>query len=353
MPPERDIGRVLVTGGAGFIGSALVRHLLAETGAPLLNFDALTYAGLPESVAEPAGDARYRFVHGDVTDAATVARVIEEFDPQNLIHLAAESHVDRSIAAPNHFVKTNVVGTATLLEAWRRRRDERLQTNPEAAARMLFLHVSTDEVYGPVADGVAACEGDRYRPSSPYAASKAAADHLVGSYQRTYGLPAIITHATNNYGPRQFPEKLIPLVVERCLADEPIPLYGDGQQSRDWLHVDDHCRALVRVATRGEPGESYHLGAEDVRTNRSVVEAICDLVDELAPGAKPRRGLIEHVADRPGHDQRYALDASKARDRLGWSPRLAFEAGLRRTVAWQLENRDWVTAAMRRVDAGR
>ena len=339
--------RVLVTGGAGFIGSQLVRRLLDLPEVEVLNFDALTYAGLPESLSEIAEHPRYRFIQGDVADSVAVDRAIQDFLPDTLFHLAAESHVDRSIKAPDRFVQTNIVGTAVLLKAWLAHRDRLAATDSAAADRLRMVHVSTDEVYGPTPAGEMVKEGAPYSPSSPYSASKAAADHLVGAYRRTYGLQAIITYATNNYGPRQFPEKLIPLIFERLLAGESAPLYGDGLQERDWLHVEDHCSGLLAAAQRGESGESYHLGAEDQRTNRSVVETIGDALDELRPLKTSRRDLIGHVADRPGHDRRYALNAAKAREQLGWAPAIDFDTGLRQTVEWYLANSEWLAAARR------
>ncbi|MEO1495658.1 MAG: dTDP-glucose 4,6-dehydratase [Planctomycetota bacterium] len=353
MQPEfpRPLGRVLVTGGCGFIGSALVHRLLANAATSdrsVLNYDALTYAGLPESVEDLATDPRHAFVQGDVADAGALTNAIQQLRPDTLFHLAAESHVDRSIAAPQTFVRTNVQGTAAVLATWR---DYVGSLPSEAAANALMVHVSTDEVYGPVAAPHASLEGDPYAPSSPYSATKAAADHLVRAYRTTYGTPVVIAHSTNNYGPRQCPEKLIPLVIERGLAEQPLPLYGDGQQVRDWLHVDDHCDALVAIAERGATGESYHIGASERRTNAEVVGLLCDLIDEATPTAdgRPRRELIVRVEDRPGHDRRYALNADKLRGSLGWRPRVAFEEGLASTVAWRLENDAWVAAALDRL----
>ncbi|QDT67996.1 dTDP-glucose 4,6-dehydratase [Planctomycetes bacterium MalM25] len=351
MPIQRPLQRVLVTGGAGFIGSALLRRLLARPGIEgVRNYDALTYAGLPESVAELEADPRYGLVHADVTDPAALTETIDAFRPDVLMHLAAESHVDRSIADPQRFVTTNVVGTATVLAAWRAYRD---RVAPAEADGLLLLHVSTDEVYGSLPAGEAAVEGDLYRPSSPYSAAKAGADHLVQAYRRTYGLSSILAYPTNNYGPRQFPEKLVPLATLRALRNEPIPLYGDGLQVRDWLHVDDCAEGLIAIAERGEAAGAYHLGAatagEREWSNRQVVEAIADGVDELRPSVDgPRRRLIECVDDRPGHDRRYALDSTKARTELGWRPTRELSLGIRETVRWYLENPVWVAAAERR-----
>lgn len=351
MSAPRPLSRVLVTGGAGFIGSALLRGLLARTETGVVrNYDALTYAGLRESVADLEADPRYGLIHADVTDAERLAAVIDELRPDALLHLAAESHVDRSIADPQRFVTTNVLGTATVLAAWRDYRD---RLPADDADRLTLLHVSTDEVYGPLPVGEAAVEGDLYSPSSPYSAAKAGADHLVQAYRRTYDLDSILAYPTNNYGPRQFPEKLIPLATLRALRGETIPLYGDGLQVRDWLHVDDCAAGLIAIAERGEKNASYHLGAatpgEPEWTNRQIVEAIADAVDELRPSDEgPRRRLIQNVEDRAGHDRRYALDSSKARGELGWRPEHDLPSGIRETVRWYLENPAWVAAAERR-----
>ncbi len=346
MPAPRPLRRVLVTGGAGFIGSTLVRRLLDRPETAVLNYDALTYAGLPESVRPLETNDRYRFVRGDVLDASHLAEVVTEFRPETLIHLAAESHVDRSITAPEAFVRTNVEGTANVLRVWRQY-TEGLPASDAEAARL--VHVSTDEVYGSLAAGEAAHEGDLYLPSSPYSATKAAGDHLVRAYERTYGLRSVIVYPTNNYGPRQFPEKLVPLATLRALRGEPIPLYGDGLQVRDWLHVDDNAAGVIAAAELGVAGEGYHLGAtvpgEAEWTNRQVVEAICGAVDEFRPDDAPRHTLIQRVDDRPGHDRRYALDSSKARTELGWSPQTDLSEGIRETVWWYLEHPEWVAAA--------
>lgn len=344
MPSARPLKKVLVTGGAGFIGSTLVRRLLARAGTAVLNFDALTYAGLRESIRGLEANPGHAFVHGDVTDGPALAAAVADSRPDTLVHLAAESHVDRSIADPEAFVRTNVEGTATVLRVWR---DYVEQSDHEAEP--LLVHVSTDEVYGSLPAGEAAREGDHYSPSSPYSATKAAADHLVEAYRRTYGMRSIIACPTNNYGPRQFPEKLIPLATHRALRDEPIPLYGDGLQVRDWLNVEDCAEGILAIAERGRAGETYHLGAaaagDEEWTNRRVVEAICDAMDDLRPAGESRRRLIQRVEDRPGHDRRYALDSSKAREELGWQPQQDLNDGLRDTVRWYLENPDWVAAA--------
>jgi dTDP-glucose 4,6-dehydratase len=330
---------LLVTGGAGFIGSAVVRQLIAETRARVVNLDALTYAGNLESLGDAAADPRYRFEQADIGDARAVRDLFERHQPTAVMHLAAESHVDRSIDAPAAFIQTNVVGTGVLLEAalhhWSR-------LEGEARARFAFHHVSTDEVYGDLGDGGGYFTEDTpYAPSSPYSASKAASDHLVRAWHRTYGLPVVITNCSNNYGPCQFPEKLIPLCILKALAGEPLPVYGQGDNVRDWLHVDDHVRALRLALARGRRGETYNLGGASERTNLAVVHALCALLDELRPAARPHAELIRFVQDRPGHDRRYAIDATKARRELGWSPRYSFESGLRATVQWYLDNRVW------------
>jgi len=332
---------ILVTGGAGFIGSALVRRLVLRDGATVADVDALTYAGNLESLGDAREHARHHFHHVDIADADGVRRVFERERPAAVIHLAAESHVDRSIDGPAAFVRTNVTGTFTLLaEAMRYWK----ALPADEAARFRFLHVSTDEVYGALGAEGHFTEASPYRPSSPYSASKAASDHLVRAWAHTYGFPALVTNCSNNYGPCQFPEKLIPLNILKALAGEPMPVYGKGENVRDWLHVDDHVDALLRVLERGRVGETYLVGGHGERTNLAVVERIADLVDELVPllpGGKPRRSLIHFVADRPGHDFRYAIDASRLRRELGWTPAHTFEDGLRDTVRWYLDNRGW------------
>lgn len=332
--------RFLVTGGAGFIGSAVARMIIGRSPDHVLVVDKLTYAANPDSLAPVAHDARYGFVQADVADMSRMREVIADFRPDVIMHLAAESHVDRSIDGPGEFVRTNITGTYSLLEAalaWWRERDS------AARERFRFHHVSTDEVFGSLGDGGSFTEETRYDPSSPYAASKAAADHLVAAWGRTYGLPVVISNCSNNYGPCQFPEKLIPLTILNALEGKPVRVYGTGRNVRDWLYVDDHARALLTIAGRGRPGESYNVGARCERENIDVVRAICRLVDELAPdaGAGPREALIEFVADRPGHDFRYAIDPSKVMRDLDWRPEESFDSGLRKTVRWYLDNRIW------------
>lgn len=343
--------RLLVTGGAGFIGSALIRHLIRDTAHQVLNLDKLTYAGNLESLAEIDGDPRYRFLRADIGDRAAVDAALAGFQPDAILHLAAESHVDRSIDGPAAFIQTNIVGTYHLLEAAR----AYWLALPEARrATFRFHHVSTDEVYGDLHGSDALfTEATPYAPSSPYSASKAASDHLVRAWQRTYGLPVLVTNCSNNYGPYHFPEKLIPLVILNALEGKPLPVYGDGAQVRDWLFVEDHARALVEVVSRGRVGETYNIGGHNEQTNLAVVQAICALLEERAPrkpaGVARYADLIAFVADRPGHDLRYAIDAGKLQRELGWVPRETFESGLRKTVDWYLEHLDWC----RRVQDGR
>ncbi|MBF4209647.1 dTDP-glucose 4,6-dehydratase [Pseudomonas donghuensis] len=335
--------RILITGGAGFIGSALVRHLIRHTEHEVLNLDKLTYAGNLESLASIATETRYEFVQADIADQATVSAVLQRFQPQAIMHLAAESHVDRSIDGPAQFIHTNIVGTYTLLEATRTYWSG-LATAEREAFR--FHHISTDEVYGDL-HGVddLFSETTPYAPSSPYSASKAASDHLVRAWQRTYGLPVLVTNCSNNYGPFHFPEKLIPLVILNALAGKPLPVYGNGLQVRDWLYVEDHARALLKVLSEGQVGETYNIGGHNEQKNIDVVQRICALLEELAPqhpqGVVHYADLITFVQDRPGHDQRYAIDASKIEHELGWVPEETFETGLRKTVQWYLENLEW------------
>ncbi len=332
--------RIIVTGGAGFIGSALARHLIAETDHEVLVLDKLTYAGTRTSLAEIADDARYGFAQVDICDPAGVAQVFETFDPDAIIHLAAESHVDRSIDGPGEFIQTNVVGTFTLLQAalkhWRAMSGER-------ADAFRFHHVSTDEVYGALGDTGLFSETTPYDPRSPYSASKASSDHLVSAWHHTYGLPVTISNCSNNYGPYHFPEKLIPLVTIKAMAGEPLPVYGRGDNVRDWLFVDDHARAILAIVERGRVGETYNVGGEAERTNLSVVEAICDALDADArlDDGRARRALITFVKDRPGHDFRYAIDATKLRTELGWTPLETFETGIAKTIRWYKAHEDW------------
>jgi dTDP-glucose 4,6-dehydratase len=330
---------ILVTGGAGFIGAAVVR-LLVRRGARVVNVDALTYAGNLDSVAEAAASPLYAFERVDVRDAEALRDVFERHRPSAVMHLAAESHVDRSIDAPREFVDTNVTGTFSVLQE-ARRHWSRLRGVDADAFRV--LHVSTDEVFGSLGESGRFTEETPYRPSSPYAATKAAADHLVRAWHHTYGLPCVITNCSNNYGPYQFPEKLIPLTILNALAGEPLPVYGRGENVRDWLYVEDHAEALVLALERGLPGEAYAIGGRAERRNVDVVHAVCDAVDALRPDAAigSRRSLVRFVADRPGHDLRYAIDPSKAERELGWAPNVTFEEGLRRTVAWYLDNAWW------------
>ena len=332
--------RIFVTGGAGFIGSALVRHLIANTAHEVLNFDKLTYAGSLSSVAPVAQSARYRFVRGDIGDADAVRAAISDFHPDIITHLAAESHVDRSIDGPDAFIQTNLVGTFTML-AEARSYWQGLDDDARAAFR--FHHISTDEVYGSFGDTGLFTEDTPYDPRSPYSASKAGSDHLVSAWGHTYGLPVLITNCSNNYGPYHFPEKLIPLMIVRALAGDPLPIYGKGDQVRDWLHVEDHVRALQAVFERGEAGRTYNVGGHNEKRNIEVVETICGILDRLRPrtDGTPHAGQIVPVADRPGHDRRYAIDATRIRRELGWSPVETFETGIEKTVRWYLANEDW------------
>jgi dTDP-glucose 4,6-dehydratase len=340
--------KIVVTGGAGFIGSAVVRQLIKETDATVINVDKLTYAGDLGSVAEVSGSPRYRFEKVDVCDASALQRLFAEYRPDAVMHLAAESHVDRSIDGPGQFIQTNIVGTYTLLEValayWQR-------LSGEDRARFRFHHVSTDEVYGSLdRDDARFTEEAPYQPNSPYSASKAASDHLVRAWHHTYGLPTVISNCSNNYGPYHFPEKLIPLMIIKALCGEPLPLYGTGENVRDWLYVEDHARALCQVLQEGKVGEFYNIGAGSELTNLQVVKAICDLLDELIPESsyRPHANLITFVADRPGHDKRYAIDAAKIMRELGWRPRETFESGLRKTVQWYIDNRPWWERIARR-----
>ncbi len=337
---------ILVTGGAGFIGANFVLDWLAQHEERLINLDKLTYAGNLDNLAGLQGDTRHLFVRGDIGDTALVDRLLAEHRPRAVINFAAESHVDRSIHGPGEFIQTNIVGTFLLLESLRAYW-EALEGEPKECFR--FLHVSTDEVYGSLTkDAPAFSETSRYEPNSPYSASKAAGDHLVRAYHHTYGLPVLTTNCSNNYGPYHFPEKLIPLCILNALAGKPLPIYGDGQQIRDWLYVKDHCSAIRLVLERGLVGETYNIGGWNEKANLDVVQTLCDILDELAPPAACHlplatyRSLITFVKDRPGHDRRYAIDASKLERELGWKPQETFETGIRKTVAWYLDNQSWV-----------
>ena len=336
--------KILVTGGAGFIGSAVVRHIIQDTDNTVLNVDKLTYAGNLESLATVVDNSRYQFSQTDICDRAALDQLFETFQPDAVMHLAAESHVDRSITGPAAFIETNIIGTYQLLEAARHYWNG-LAENKKAEFR--FHHISTDEVYGDL-EGTEDLflETTPYAPSSPYSASKASSDHLVRAWHRTYGLPVVLTNCSNNYGPYHFPEKLIPLVILNALAGKPLPVYGNGAQIRDWLYVEDHARALYKVVTEAEVGETYNIGGHNEQQNIDVVKAICNLLEELAPnkpeGIANYHDLITYVKDRPGHDLRYAIDASKIKKDLGWVPVETFESGLRKTVEWYLANQEWV-----------
>jgi len=339
--------RVLVTGGAGFIGSAVIRHLINSTTADVLNLDKLTYAGNLLSLRSVERDSRYRFEQFDICDHQALEKIFVEFSPNVVMHLAAESHVDRSIDGPGEFIQTNIVGTYTLLQValayWRN-----LPADKKTTFR--FHHISTDEVYGTLGATGLFTEQTPYAPNSPYSASKAASDHLVRAWRETYGLPTLLTNCSNNYGPYHFPEKLIPLIILNALKGKPLPVYGMGDQIRDWLYVEDHARALHLVATQGKIGESYNIGGHNQRKNLDVVHVICDILEELAPikpaGVLRYRDLITHVSDRPGHDKRYAIDASKIQRELGWKPQETFETGIRKTVQWYLQNQAWCNAVL-------
>lgn len=342
--------KVLVTGGAGFIGSAVVRHIINDTINSVVNVDKLTYAGNLNSVAAVAGNSRYVFEQANICDAARMQELFNKHQPDAVMHLAAESHVDRSIDGPAAFIETNIVGTYTLLEAARQYWKD-LPDTRKAAFR--FHHISTDEVYGDLhgTDDLFT-ETTPYAPSSPYSASKASSDHLVRAWQRTYGLPVIVTNCSNNYGPYHFPEKLIPLIILNALAGKPLPVYGKGNQIRDWLYVEDHARALYKVVTEGNVGETYNIGGHNEKQNIEVVKTICSILEELAPiqqsslKIKNYESLITFVQDRPGHDLRYAIDAGKIERELGWKPEESFETGLRKTVQWYLGNREWWQAVL-------
>lgn len=340
--------KVLVTGGAGFIGSAVIRHIIKNTSDSVINVDKLTYAGNLESLTNVANDPRYVFSQTDICDAKAIEKIFTDHQPDVVMHLAAESHVDRSIDGPKEFIETNIIGTYTLLEESRK---YWMNLDSDKKAQFKFHHISTDEVYGDL-DGPEDLftETTSYAPSSPYSASKASSDHLVRAWLRTYGLPTVITNCSNNYGPYHFPEKLIPLMILNALEGKSLPVYGNGQQIRDWLYVEDHARALYLVATEGEIGETYNIGGHNEKANIDVVNTICELLEELVPtnchsreGGNPSgfKSLISYVKDRPGHDVRYAIDASKIERELGWTPEESFETGIRKTIEWYLNNQNW------------
>jgi len=337
---------ILVTGGAGFIGANFVLDWLAASDEPVINLDKLTYAGNPDNLTPLSNNPHHHFVHGDICDRELIATLLKQHKPRAILHFAAESHVDRSIYGPGDFIRTNVDGTFSLLEAARAYSATLSETE---RSNFRFLHVSTDEVFGSLGtNDPQFSETTAYAPNSPYSASKAASDHLVRAWHHTYGLPVVTGNCSNNYGPLQFPEKLIPLVIANALAGKPLPIYGDGQQVRDWLYVGDHCSALRRILADGKPGETYNIGGWNEKANLDVVHTLCDLLDELSPTARSYREQITFVTDRPGHDRRYAIDARKIERELGWKPAETFETGMRKTVQWTLANQEWV----RKVQSG-
>lgn len=331
---------LVITGGAGFIGSALIRHLINASDYRVVNVDKLTYAGNLESLSKVESHPNYHFVQADICDAGAMESVFQQYQPDGIMHLAAESHVDRSIDGPADFVETNLVGTYTLLEAARKFWSD---LDSKKAQAFRFHHISTDEVYGSLGETGLFREDTAYQPNSPYSATKAGSDHLVRAWHHTYGLPVVMTNCSNNYGPYQFPEKLIPLMINNALEGKPLPVYGNGQNIRDWLYVDDHVKALQLILEQGAVGQSYNIGGFNEHTNLDVVHQLCEALDELLPDSpyKPHKQLIEFVSDRPGHDQRYAIDASKIHDELGWQPEETFASGLKKTVEWYITNREW------------
>jgi len=331
---------ILVTGGAGFIGSAVVRRILTEYDCDVVNIDKLTYAGNLETVADVSDHPRYHFVQADICDAAKMHDILSGYKPSAIMHLAAESHVDRSIDGPVDFIKTNICGTYTLLEAARQYLNT-LDSAPVSDFR--FHHISTDEVFGSLGDNGLCTEDSRYQPNSPYSASKASSDHLVRAWHKTFGLPVVVSNCSNNYGPYQYPEKLLPAIIARVIAGENIPVYGAGLNIRDWLYVDDHASALVTIMQNGKPGRSYNVGGNEERTNIEVVRVVCSILDDLHPSANGQKheSLITYVQDRPGHDMRYSIDATRIKNELGWAPAETLESGMRKTVEWYLENQSW------------
>ena len=332
-----------ITGGAGFIGGNFILNLMNSGQAKVINYDKLTYAGNLDTLSSIEGEPGYTFVQGDICDREKLTKLFETHEIDYIVHFAAESHVDRSIDTPGDFIQTNVVGTFELLEA-----AKKYVESIKLKESFRFLHVSTDEVYGSLGETGLFREETPYAPNSPYAASKASSDHLVRAYYKTYGLPVLTTNCSNNYGPYQFPEKLLPLMIYNSLKGEPLPIYGDGKQVRDWLFVEDHCKAILQVLEKGKVGEDYNIGGHNEITNLEVVKTLCEVLDELVPDSRfrPHENLIQHVTDRPGHDRRYAIDASKIQNQLGWKPQESFETGLRKTVKWYLENNDWVERVM-------
>ena len=343
---------VLLTGGAGFIGSALVRYLVDATDVTVVNVDKLTYAGSLHSLGDARDNERHRFHQEDIVDMATMKALVKEYQPDCIMHLAAESHVDRSIDGPGEFITTNVVGTYNLLEV-AREYYQGLEGQKKDAFR--FHHISTDEVYGSLGDTGLFTETTRYKPNSPYSASKASSDHLVRAWNKTYKLPLVISNCSNNYGPYQFPEKLVPLVIQKAIHGEPLPIYGKGDNIRDWLYVDDHVKALWKIVQEGEVGEVYNVGGHNEKTNIEVVETICAILDDIKPRADGEgyANQITFVADRPGHDRRYAIDASKIASKLGWTPQETFETGIRKTIQWYLDNEEWIGKVSNDYDGGR
>jgi dTDP-glucose 4,6-dehydratase len=333
-----------ITGGAGFIGGNFILNLVKTGQAKVINYDKLTYAGNLDTLSSIKDDDNYEFIQGDICDRETLSRLFESYKIDCIVHFAAESHVDRSIDTPGEFIQTNVVGTFELLEAARR------FVTPKNLDRnhFRFLHVSTDEVYGSLGNTGLFTEKTPYSPNSPYAASKASSDHLVRSYHKTFGLPVLTTNCSNNYGPYQFPEKLLPLMIHNALAGKPLSVYGDGKQIRDWLYVEDHCNAILKVLEKGEVGQVYNIGGHNEKTNLEVVHALCQILDEMVPESphRPHKNLIQYVTDRPGHDRRYAIDASKIQNQIGWKPQESFETGLRKTVRWYLDNESWTNRVM-------
>ncbi len=336
---------IFVTGGAGFIGSNFVMSLVESDRARIINYDKLTYAGNLGTLAPIAGNSNHIFIQGDIAHRQTVLNLLEKHRPDAIVNFAAESHVDRSIDAPGEFIQTNIIGTFELLEATRTYLN---QTGEKKKKRFRFLHVSTDEVYGSLGESGFFTEETPYAPNSPYAASKAASDHLVRSYFKTFSLPVVTTNCSNNYGPHQFPEKLIPLMIYNARSGKPLPVYGDGLHIRDWLYVEDHCRALERVLEDGQPGEVYNVGGDNEKTNLNLVNTLCKILDDLVPNSphKPHKSLIQFVADRPGHDRRYAIDAGKIKRELGWKPEETLDTGLHKTVQWYLKHSAWVERVM-------